>query len=51
MWGTDQAASLSEEGMRQLSTTLKKLPSILGDGVKKITKEEKKIFPKFKYWK
>ena len=51
MWGTDQAASLSEEGMRQLSSTLQKLPIMQGDGVKKITKEEKKIFPKFKYWK
>ena len=50
MWGTDQAASLSEPGIRELSTVLKKFPKILGRGIKKITKEEKKLIPKFRYW-
>jgi N-acetylneuraminate synthase len=50
MWGTDQAASLSEPGIRELSSVLKKFPLILGSGVKKISKEEKKLLPKFKYW-
>ena len=50
MWGTDQSASLSFDGMKYLSDTLKKMPSVLGDGVKRITKKEKKLILKFKYW-
>ena len=50
MWGTDQAASLSEPGIRELSTVLKKFPMMLGRGIKKITKEEKKLISKFRYW-
>ena len=36
MWGTDQSASLSSEGMRYLSDTIKKMPKILGNGRKKL---------------
>ena len=50
MWGTDQSASLSSEGMRYLSDTIKKMPEILGNGRKKITMDEKKLISKFKYW-
>ena len=34
MYGTDQPASLSEQGMAQLSNILNRLPKILGDGKK-----------------
>ena len=44
MWGTDQSASLSEEGLRNLSKTINKLPKMLGNGKKKFLKDEKKIF-------
>jgi hypothetical protein len=30
---------------------LTKFPSMLGDGKKVITEDEKKLLPKFKYWK
>ena len=50
MWGTDQSASLSEDGMRYLSSTIKKMPSIMGNGVKKIVADEKKLISKFRYW-
>jgi N-acetylneuraminate synthase len=50
MWGTDQAASLQEEGLKNLTSVLSKIPSILGDGVKKFDKEEKIISKKFRYW-
>ena len=50
MWGTDQAASLSEEGIKNLTTIINKTPSILGNGVKKFTESEKKISKKFRYW-
>ena len=50
MWGTDQAASLSEPGIRELSSVLRKANSMLGDGSKRILKEEKKLIKKFRYW-
>ncbi len=50
MWGTDQAASLSDDGMQYLSSVLKKMPEILGDGKKKLLKGEKKLISKFRYW-
>ena len=34
MWGTDQAASLAEPGMRSLSRILSKMPKVLGTGKK-----------------
>ena len=51
MYGTDQAASLSEPGIRELTTMLSKFPNMLGDGKKSMSKEEKKLLPKFRYWK
>ena len=49
-WGTDQAASLEEQGIRNLTSLIKKSVSILGDGVKKKTLDDKKLLKKFKYW-
>ena len=49
-WGTDQAASLSEEGLKYLTTTLFKLPACLGNGKKIFTAKEKKLSIKFRYW-
>lgn len=51
MWGTDQAASLSKDGMINLTNILKKSFITVGDGRKKISKEEKEMLKKFKYWK
>ena len=50
MWGTDQAASLSEEGMEMLSSILLKDKSFLGNGKKKFLTDEKTMLKKFKYW-
>ena len=50
MWGTDQSASLSGEGLYVLSTILRKIPLMLGDGKKRISSEEKIMLKKFKYW-
>ena len=50
MYGTDQSASLSEQGMSQISNILFRMPNILGNGIKKITADEKKLIQKFKYW-
>lgn len=50
MWGTDQAASLEFNGMKQLVDFIRKFEICYGDGVKKITKEEKKKLSDQKYW-
>ena len=49
-WGTDQAASLSENGIEYLTSVLRGIPSMLGDGKKKYLKEEKKISKKQRDW-
>lgn len=50
MWGTDQAASLSEDGMKNLSEIILKAPKFLGNGVKKLSVDDRKLLKKFKYW-
>lgn len=50
MWGTDQAASLSEDGIRNLSEILRKVPSIMGKEVFSKKKNEMDLLKKFKYW-
>ena len=49
-WGTDQAASLEEPGLNNLTTLLSKIPIMLGDGKKKFLTEEKKVSKKMRYW-
>ena len=49
-WGTDQAASLSEEGIRALTFQINKLPSTLGNGKKIFSNKEKALSKKFRYW-
>ena len=50
LWGTDHAASLSEDGIRNLSNILLKAPNFFGSGKKIISSSEKKLLKKFKYW-
>ncbi len=51
MYGSDQAASLQKDGLEQLVNALKKIPLILGDGEKKILKEELDVSKKLRYWR
>lgn len=50
MWGTDHSASLEAPGLTQLIGALRKVPVVLGDGIKKEIEEEKKIASKMRYW-
>ena len=50
MWGTDQSASLAEEGIKNLTNIIYKTPFMLGDGIKKFSRIEKNIAKKFRYW-
>lgn len=50
MWGTDQSASLSEEGIKNLTNILEKSKFIFGDGKKTFSQKEKLLSKKFRYW-
>ena len=50
MWGTDQAASLSPDGMKMFGNIFNKIEKIFGDGIKRVPEEEKVMLQKFKYW-
>ena len=50
MWGTDQAASLSENGIKNLSDIVNKIPEVIGNPVKKYFDEEKRMSQKMRYW-
>jgi N-acetylneuraminate synthase len=50
MWGTDHAASLEFNGMKQLVDLIRKFEMCYGDGIKKITREEKEKLSDQKYW-
>jgi N-acetylneuraminate synthase len=50
MYGSDQSASLAEKGLTTLVDEIRRLPAILGDGVKKIEKGELEVAAKLRYW-
>ena len=50
MYGSDQAASLSEKGLTTLVDEIRRLPRVLGDGIKKIEKGELDVAAKLRYW-
>jgi N-acetylneuraminate synthase len=50
MWGTDQAASLSENGIKNLTDIIVKIPEIIGKPKKVYLAEEKLISKKMRYW-
>ncbi|MEC7820220.1 MAG: N-acetylneuraminate synthase family protein [Actinomycetota bacterium] len=49
-YGSDQAASLEGVGLKNLVSMIRKIPIVLGDGVKTITDQEKDIAKKLRYW-
>lgn len=50
MYGSDQAASLEPHGFKQLVDTIRKVPVVLGDGIKKMTEAEQSVAKKLRYW-
>lgn len=48
MYGSDQAASLEPNGLRQLVSSVRKIESAMGDGIKKIIKDEELIADKLR---
>ena len=50
MWGTDHSASLESSGLNLLVGGIRKVPIVLGDGVKKIVEGELEAAKKMRYW-
>jgi len=50
MYGSDQAASLEPHAFKSMVDQIRKIPIILGDGVKRITEGEKAVARKLRYW-
>ena len=50
MYGSDQAASLEPQGMRNLCATIRKVKVCMGDGVKRIIPGEMQVAKKLRYW-
>ena len=50
MWGTDQAASLSPNGLKTLCAKIKKIKEIKGNGKKRFLKDEKAKSKELRYW-
>jgi len=48
MWGTDQAASLEPRGMELLVREIRRLPIIIGDGIKRVYDSELSIMKKLR---
>ncbi len=50
MYGSDQSASLEEPGLRNLISSIKKIPVVIGKEDKKIFEEEIAVAKKLRYW-
>jgi len=50
MYGSDQAASLEWTGLTGMVGQLRKIPVVVGDGEKRITKAESEVSRKLRYW-
>ncbi len=50
MYGSDQSASLEKLGLETMVNQIRKIPAVLGDGVKRITDGERSVAKKLRYW-
>ena len=50
MYGSDQSASLEQSGLENLVSVIRKIPTIIGDGIKKFDENEQKIANKLRYF-
>ncbi len=50
MYGSDQAASLERRGLELMVGYIRSIPTVLGDGVKRVSDEEQKNAEKLRYY-
>lgn len=51
MYGSDQAASVEEQGLRQVVNAARKVPKLWGSGIKDYAPGEMDVASKLRYWK
>jgi N-acetylneuraminate synthase len=51
MYGSDQAASLEYDELEQLVSSIRRVPQIIGDGIKKVSEREAKVANSLRYFK
>ncbi|HOJ58700.1 MAG TPA: N-acetylneuraminate synthase family protein [bacterium] len=51
MYGSDQAASLEKRGLELLTSYIRTIPRVMGDGIKRVTTAEEANAKKLRYWK
>ena len=50
MYGSDQAASLEAAGLERMVAMIRKIPVVLGEGIKKFDMSEQQVAKKLRYW-
>jgi N-acetylneuraminate synthase len=50
MYGSDQSASLEPSELTALVQRMRALPSLIGDGEKRVTPGEQAVAEKLRYW-
>jgi N-acetylneuraminate synthase len=50
MYGSDQSASLEPSELTALVARMRALPSLIGDGEKRVTEGEEAVARKLRYW-
>lgn len=50
MYGSDQAASLEESGLKELVSIIRKIPIVIGNDDKKLFECEEEVAKKLRYW-
>lgn len=50
MWGTDHSASLEPAALSRLVSSIRKVPVVLGDGIKREIGGEAEVAKKMRYW-
>ena len=50
MYGSDQAASLEKRGLEMMVGYIRTIPTVMGDGVKRVTPAELVDAQKLRYW-
>lgn len=50
MYGSDQSASLAENGLKQLVSSVNRIPSMMGNGIKEWAPGEQEVSEKLRYW-
>lgn len=49
-YGTDQAASLEPHGFKTMVEQIRKIPTVMGDGLRRVLDAEREVAKKLRYW-